>query len=81
VATNEELERDVILLKGALLEVTGALVATRRALTVVVNQPTLMLRPDARAEIYKELNESIGRVETALHIYETIGLPGEGGAP
>jgi hypothetical protein len=78
VATNEELEHEVALLKTALVQITGALVATRRALNVIANQPTLMLPPDARANIYGELNESIGRVENALRIFEMMTLQEQG---
>lgn len=75
MATNEELEREIGSLKAALVQVVGALVTTRRAVNVIANQPTLMLSTEARADIYREMNESIGRIDTALQAIEMMAIP------
>jgi hypothetical protein len=58
------------------LEALGALVATRRAVNIIANQPTLLLSMDARGDVFRELTESIGRVEAALKTIESMDLRG-----
>jgi hypothetical protein len=52
-------------LKGAVIQLAGALVAVRRAVNLVIaNQPTLIFSPGQKALVNLELHESIQRVNT-----------------
>ena len=60
------------LLKSIVIDMTGSMVALRRAVNLIANQPTLMLPPAQRAEIYKELEESLSRTDKLLNLVEKL---------
>jgi hypothetical protein len=63
------------LLKSIVIDMTGSMVALRRAVNLIANQPTLMLPPAQRAEIYKELEESLSRTDKLLNLVEKLLEP------
>ena len=69
-----ELAREISLLKDALFQVTAALVATRQAVNIIANQPTLLLSKKDRAAIYDELQDSVNNVEKVLHAIERMRI-------
>jgi hypothetical protein len=64
------IEDEVALIKSALLQLTGSLVATRASLRIVASQPNLLLSQDVRVELNKSFEEGTGHLDKAI---QTIG--------
>jgi hypothetical protein len=66
------LQRQLELLQGIVIDLTGSMVALRRAVNIIANQPTLMLPQGQRDEVLKELEESLNRTDKLLNSVEKL---------
>jgi hypothetical protein len=73
VTTEEQLD----LIKDSLIQMAGAIVATRLAVNVIANQGTLLLDQADRQAIHKELSESVNRMEKALDVIQRLVGPSD----
>jgi uncharacterized protein (DUF1778 family) len=60
------------LLKSIVIDTASSVVALRRAVNILANQPTLLLSPAQKVEISKELEESRNRTDKLLNLIEKL---------
>jgi hypothetical protein len=66
------LQRQLDLLQGIVIDLTGSMVALRKAVNIIASQPTLMLPPGQRDEVFKELEESLNRTDKLVNSVEKL---------
>ena len=68
-------DEQLAVIRRTLIEMAAAIVATRRAVNIVANQPTLLLNQTDRQSTYNELKEGIERMDKALDLLQQLTEP------
>jgi hypothetical protein len=68
--------KETDLLNGAVIQITGCLLALRRAVRIVASQPTLMMSQDDLKKFQEAMEESDQRMQKLFdELDKLLGLP------